>query len=101
MGLTARLRLALSHGSDLFNRRIVCYMSFMAAHAQTQVVPANFPELRRLTWNRVPERAIDMADAFQLYERNWRHVDKDHLTPPERQLIDRLGDLFGQGFRLV
>jgi hypothetical protein len=55
-----------------------------------------YPELRLLCWNRA-ERFIPAAEAFALYERNWRFVDPVALSPAERALIDRLAGRFGNG----
>ncbi len=65
------------------------------------VVPARFPELALLAWNRDPERPIPGAEALSLYERNWRHVDTARLTEAEATLIRRLAERFGGGHLLV
>ena len=65
------------------------------------VVPRDFPELEALVWNRDPLRPIDGEEAFALYERNWRHVDKAQLTPRELALIQELTEKFGRGHLLV
>ena len=70
-------------------------MKIVAAHKE--IVPAEFPELAMLVWNRDPARPISAADAFALYERNWRHVDKEHMTPAEADLVRELADAFGHG----
>lgn len=64
-----------------------------------KIIPAAFPELKRLAWNRDSARPIDLEDAFSLYDRNWRFIDTDHLTAREAALIDRLERAFGGGFR--
>ena len=61
------------------------------------IVPAEFPELKMLVWNRDPTRPIAAEDAFHLYERNWRHVHADRLTRSEAELVRRLTDQFGNG----
>jgi len=61
------------------------------------VVPAAYPELALLAWNRDPSRPMAADEAFALYERNWRHVDKDRLTPREADLIRDLTARFGRG----
>lgn len=57
---------------------------------------ADYPALRDIVWNR---RAVWLParDAFALYERNWRHVDGDRLTPREAELIRDLARRFGNG----
>lgn len=72
----------------------------MKNHVRT-VVPAEFPELKTLVWNRDASRPIAAEEAFQLYERNWRHVNTDRLTPAEADLIRRLTDQFGNGIFLA
>jgi hypothetical protein len=70
-------------------------MKIVAAHQQ--IVPAEFPELALLVWNRDPTRPIPAEEAFALYERNWRHVDREHMTPAEADLVRELANAFGYG----
>ncbi|HVY15611.1 MAG TPA: hypothetical protein VHB27_10290 [Rhodopila sp.] len=69
--------------------------------ATDPVIPAAFPELARLAWNRDPSRPISSAEAFNLYELNWRHVDRTALTPEEQALIRALADRYGRGHLLT
>ncbi|MFY8107257.1 MAG: hypothetical protein ACOVKO_10095 [Elstera sp.] len=62
-----------------------------------QVRIADYPELRKLCWNRPPEAVLDGADALALYERNWRHVDPEALEANERALIQSLATRYGGG----
>ena len=55
-----------------------------------------WPRLRELAWNRV-DRWSPAEEALALYERNWRFVHPDELTPEEATLIDRLKGQFGGG----
>lgn len=73
----------------------------MEKSTEQQIVPAEFPELSKLVWNRDPLRPIEAEDVFHLYERNWRFVDTEALTDRERHLIDELGEQFGCGFKLM
>ena len=57
----------------------------------------DFPQLKLIAWNRREDDFIEEQDALALYERNWRFVDQDALTPLERQLIDRLVRQHGNG----
>ena len=41
----------------------------------TAVIPAHFPELARLAWNRDISRPISGEEALWIYEANWRHVE--------------------------
>ncbi len=65
------------------------------------VVPARYPELARLAWNRDQSRAISGEEALGLYEANWRHVDVAALSPQERALIKALTVRFGAGHLLT
>lgn len=66
-----------------------------------KIVPADFPELATLVWNRDLSRPIDADEVFALYERNWRFVDQDRLSETEARLIRELTDTFGHGRMLV
>ena len=72
----------------------------MARHFEELIVPRDFPELGLLAWNRDVTRPIPREEAFELYERNWRFVDADHLTPVEVDLIEELTQEFGHGHRM-
>jgi hypothetical protein len=65
------------------------------------VIPARYPELARLAWNRDPSRAISGEEALALYEANWRHVEISALSPGEQELIDALALRFGAGHLLT
>lgn len=54
------------------------------------------PTLKLLCWNRA-DRFLPAAEAFALYERNWRFVDEAALEPHERALIERLKQTHGKG----
>jgi hypothetical protein len=69
--------------------------------ATDTVIPAAWPELARLAWNRDPTRPIPGAEALDLYEANWRHVDQTALTQEERALIRTLADRYGCGHLLT
>ncbi|TPI41641.1 hypothetical protein FJW07_03775 [Mesorhizobium sp. B3-1-9] len=65
------------------------------------IIPAEFPELQALAWNRDVTCPIPAKEAFALYERNWRFVDQKHLTAREKLLIMKLADEFGHGILLT
>ncbi|RRI05876.1 hypothetical protein EH240_04880 [Mesorhizobium tamadayense] len=65
------------------------------------IVPAEFPQLQALAWNRDAARPIPAEEAFALYERNWRFVDQKRLTQREKLLIRKLADKFGHGILLT
>ena len=60
------------------------------------VEAARYPHLKLLCWNR-RSPWLPAADAWSLYERNWRFIENERLEPAERQLIDRLNARFGAG----
>jgi hypothetical protein len=66
-----------------------------------EIIPATFPELKKLVWNRDPRQPMADDEVFALYERNWRFVDHEHLTEDETRLLRELGDKYGHGFGLV
>ena len=57
---------------------------------------ADYENLAALCWNR-RVRYLSAAEAFRLYERNWRLVDKRAMKPAERALIERLAARYGNG----
>ena len=77
------------------------YIGAMAHIDVNMVIPEQFPELARLAWNRDATRPIPGEEAFALYERNWRHVDREHLVPHEAALIEQLKLAYGGGHLLV
>ncbi len=60
-----------------------------------------YAQLRSLAWHLPAAQHIDPAQAFALYERNWRHVDTDILSTAEQALIDQLTQSEGCGILLV
>lgn len=58
---------------------------------------SEYPQLRAVAWNRREDATCDEEEALALYERNWRFVDQEALTPEERAFIDRLIATHGGG----
>jgi len=83
-----RLRYALSLPG--FEDALVAFLAEQVVDTQ------EYPGLRLLCWNRT-ERFIPAAEAFALYERNWRFVDPGALSPAERALVARLATRYGNG----
>jgi hypothetical protein len=65
------------------------------------IIPARYPELARLAWNRDPTHPISGEEALGLYEANWRHVAVEALSQPERALIQALAARHGGGHLLT
>jgi hypothetical protein len=55
-----------------------------------------YPNPQLLMWNRA-DRLLTDRDAFSLYERNWRFVDRKHLGREELALVRRLAAKYGNG----
>jgi hypothetical protein len=62
-----------------------------------QIIPENYPELRLICWHSDPGKPISEAEAFGLYERNWRYVHHAHLSEEEAALIEYLKRQYGNG----
>lgn len=61
----------------------------------------DYPELKKLAWQLQGVEEISPNEALDLYERNWRHVDRAALTQEEASLIDTLARDIGGGRLLV
>jgi transcriptional regulator with XRE-family HTH domain len=62
---------------------------------------ADYPQLARLAWQFQGASEVTPAEALNLYERNWRHIEQGALAPHERTLIERLVASLGGGRLLV
>ena len=60
-----------------------------------------YPQLKLLAWHMRGLTEIAGAEAFNLYERNWRYVDTTQITPQEQSLITELTQRYGHGYFLV
>jgi hypothetical protein len=70
--------------------------SLKAFLEETVIAVDNFPNLRALCWNRAT-RYLGAGEAFRLYERNWRLVDRNNMSDSECALIAHLTERFGNG----
>lgn len=71
------------------------------ARLPARVRLADFPQLKRLAWQLHDVDELSPADALNLYERNWRHIDQSDMEPSERALLKILVDQLGGGRLLV
>jgi transcriptional regulator with XRE-family HTH domain len=62
---------------------------------------ADYPMLREVAWSTDDEAELTPQEAFALYERNWRHIDRDAMGPRERGLVEHLTKTVGHGVLLV
>ncbi len=60
-----------------------------------------YPQLQQLAWQLSADTELTQEEALQLYERNWRHIDRDAMTLEERELVKRLTATVGKGVMLV
>lgn len=72
-----------------------------APRAPKKIRLADYPRLREIAWSTDPTASITAAEAFALYERNWRHLDRDTMDPKEQNLVARLTATVGKGVLLV
>ncbi len=55
---------------------------------------ADHPQLKRIAWQ-LADTELTAKEAYALYQRNWRHIDKKALDDRERDLVRRLANRFG------
>lgn len=72
-----------------------------AAGLPERVRLADFPQLRRLAWQLHDVDELSPAEALNLYERNWRHIDRSSMVPAEGALLELLVEHLGGGRLLV
>lgn len=83
-----RLKAAMRQAD--FTRRLRAFLE------ETVIAVDDYANLKALCWNRQP-RYLGAEEAFRLYERNWRHVERTNMSEAERALIARLAERFGNG----
>jgi transcriptional regulator with XRE-family HTH domain len=55
----------------------------------------DYPQLNLLAWQLQRIETLSPLEAWDIYDRNWRHLDERALLKPERQLIEALRLAFG------
>ena len=55
----------------------------------------DYPQLKQLAWQVHGIETLTPIESWDIYERNWRHIDEQALTAGERQLIKGLRTVFG------
>jgi len=61
----------------------------------------DFPQLKKLAWQLHGVDEISPPEALELYERNWRHLDRAALSDDEAALINALSRELSGGRLLV
>jgi transcriptional regulator with XRE-family HTH domain len=72
-----------------------------ASKLPKQIRLRDYPQLKKLAWQLHGVDEISPRQALQLYERNWRHLDRPALSEDEAALIDTLSREIGGGRLLV
>lgn len=68
-----------------------------AAKLPSKIRLRDFPQLNQLAWQLHGVDEISPSAAFELYERNERHLDRAALSAAEAALIESLSREFGGG----
>ena len=58
---------------------------------------AKYPQLRSIAWGLAEDAEVGPIEAFQMYERNWRHVEMAAMEPAEQALLAKLTATIGKG----
>ena len=66
-----------------------------------RIALSDYPQLKQLAWQLPGVTELTPQEALALYERNWRHVERDKLTMKEIALINALAITLGGGRPLV
>ncbi|WP_375700176.1 hypothetical protein [Pseudophaeobacter sp. TrK17] len=56
---------------------------------------SDYPQLQALCWFRKQHGEIDEQDALQIYDRNWRHINRRKLAKPDITFIRSLKERYG------
>lgn len=71
------------------------------AKPQTTIRLADYPLLREIAWSTDLRAELSPTEAFSIYERNWRHLDRERMDANERELLEHLISTVGKGVLLV
>jgi transcriptional regulator with XRE-family HTH domain len=56
---------------------------------------SDYPKLKELAWQIHGTDELSPREALDIYERNWRHVDRATMSPGEQDLVQALRAAFG------
>ena len=73
-----------------------------ASDTKTGLIPeaidlGSYPELKSLAWHVQGVESITPRQAWDIYVRNWRHIDETKISLDEQQLIEQLRAKFELG----
>ncbi|WP_158256766.1 helix-turn-helix domain-containing protein [Pseudomonas sp. MYb185] len=71
------------------------------ASIPVRVSLVTYPVLKSLAWQVQGTDSLSPQEAWDIYERNWRHADLDKALPDELALMEALRQVFGGGGRNV
>jgi hypothetical protein len=60
-----------------------------------------YPQLRQVAQHMATGGTVTPEEALALYERHWRHIDREHMIPRERALLEQLIRDVGHGHLAV
>ncbi|MUL61088.1 hypothetical protein B5P44_00610 [Mycobacterium sp. CBMA 213] len=69
--------------------------------AEETVRVGDYPQLHAIAWQLRADTELTGAEAMQLYERNWRHVDQAAMSDEERAFVQQLAERRSGGVLLV
>lgn len=72
-----------------------------AGSTQVMVKLLDYPGLRQLAWQTDAGTEVTEVEALNLYERGWRHLNREALTDREKLFIQHLADTYSHGALLV
>jgi transcriptional regulator with XRE-family HTH domain len=67
------------------------------SHIPVSVMLQDYPQLQSLAWHLPHAQSVSALQAWQLYERNARHVDMALMSPQEQALYEALRVGLGDG----
>ena len=89
--LNAMTALGLNFGLIMPAELIESYLSVNRdGWIPTRIPFSDYPQLKQLAWQVHGTETLTPTEAWDIYERNWRHIDEQALTAYERQLINGL-----------
>jgi len=73
-----------------------------ACDAQSDLIPEvialdNYPQLKSLAWHVQGAESLTPRQAWDIYVRNWRHIDEAKISAEEKLLIEQLRAKFELG----